>query len=163
MREAILAIALGAIFVWGWRLMGRLDAFLLSNRRAIQPAIANNAKDILYVGVADSLMADVAQELEKMPVYTQSQSTVQFFSGSEAKLLEELAAHQLDMVFLSDSAAVEKEQHYDMKRIRLERVPVIMKCHQAVATSFVADKPLTDTLYCHRAKAFLRGVHHRTV
>ena len=57
MQDILLIAAVAAVFAFGWYLMGKLDAFLESNRQD-QIALLSSSENILRIGFSDPFVAD---------------------------------------------------------------------------------------------------------
>ena len=98
MQDLLLIVAVTAVFAFGWYLMGKLDAFLESNRQD-QIALLSAGENILRIGFFDPLVADsLSGALEKYSRIYPSVS-VSLFSGTEAELMREFCSHKLDDFF----------------------------------------------------------------
>lgn len=98
MQDILLIAAVAAVFAFGWYLMGKLDAFLESNRQD-QIALLSASENILRIGFFDPLVADsLSGVLEKYSKIHPSVSA-SLFSGTETELMREFSLHKLDMIF----------------------------------------------------------------
>lgn len=126
MQDILLIVAVAAVFAFGWYLMGKLDAFLESNRQdqaALLPANENN----LRIGFFDPLVADsLSSVLEKYSRIYPSVS-VSLFSGTEAELMREFCSHKMDMIFLPENVSIPDKIHSQVDEISLEHMPVVMQ------------------------------------
>ena len=101
MQDFLLIAAAAAVFAFGWYLMGKLDAFLESNRQD-QIALLSSSENILRIGFSDPFVADsLSGVLEKYSRIHPSVSAF-FFSGTETELMREFCSHKLDMIFLPE-------------------------------------------------------------
>lgn len=126
MQDILLIAAVAAVFAFGWYLMGKLDAFLESNRQD-QIALLSASENILRIGFFDPLVADsLSGVLEKYSKIHPSVSA-SLFSGTETELMREFSLHKLDMVFLPENASVPEKIRGQVDEVSLEHMPVVMQ------------------------------------
>ena len=126
MQDILLIAAVVAVFAFGWYLMGKLDAFLESNRQD-QIALLSSSENILRIGFSDPFVADsLSGVLEKYSRIHPSVSAF-LFSGTETELMREFFLHKLDMIFLSENASVPEKIRGQVDEISLEHMPVVMQ------------------------------------
>ena len=126
MQDLLLIVAVTAVFAFGWYLMGKLDAFLESNRQD-QIALLSAGENILRIGFFDPLVADsLSGALEKYSRIYPSVS-VSLFSGTEAELMREFCSHKLDMIYLPENVSIPDKIHSQVDEISLEHMPVVMQ------------------------------------
>lgn len=66
MRDIILLVGVAVMFVFGWFVMKRLDAFLVSNAQAIQEE-ARSRESVLRIAVSDpAMIGEVSHTLEPL-------------------------------------------------------------------------------------------------
>ena len=126
MQDILLIAAVAAVFAFGWYLMGKLDAFLESNRQD-QIALLSASENILRIGFFDPLVADsLSGVLEKYSKIHPSVSA-SLFSGTETELMREFSLHKLDMIFLPENASVPEKIRGQVDEVSLEHMPVVMQ------------------------------------
>ena len=126
MQDILLIAAVAAVFAFGWYLMGKLDAFLESNRQD-QIALLSSSENILRIGFSDPFVADsLSGVLEKYSKIYPSVS-VSLFSGTEAELMREFSLHKLDMSVLTENASVPEKIRGQVDEVSLEHMPVVMQ------------------------------------
>lgn len=126
MRDLLLIAALAAVFVFGWYLMGKLDAFSESNRQN-RIALRSAGENTLRIGFFDPLVADsLSGVLEKYSKIRPGVST-SLFSGSETELMRAFCLHKLDVVFLPENAFVPEKLRSQVDEISLEHMPVMVQ------------------------------------
>lgn len=122
MQDILLIAAVAAVFAFGWYLMGKLDAFLESNRQD-QIALLSASENILQIGFFDPLVADsLSGVLEKYSKIHPSVSA-SLFSGTETELMREFSLHKLDMIFLPENASVPEKIRGQVDEVSLEHMP----------------------------------------
>lgn len=99
MQDFLLLVPILAVFIFGWFLMKKLDAFLNENRKV------------------------QAGQLER----DTPEFSVFLFHGDEEDLLEKLALHKLDIVFLPEQVDIPTDKEYNRKKVILESNLVLMK------------------------------------
>ena len=124
MREALLIAAAGAVFLFGWFLMGRLDGFLnrLRRERTEEPA---DRITLLRVGLSDPLTADGLSEVLRTFAEAHPDVVVRLLSGNGEELLSGLAEERLDVVFLPESVPVPRGCRVGIHPVVLERASVL--------------------------------------
>lgn len=126
MQDILLVVAVAAVFAFGWYLMGKLDAFLDSNRQD-EAALLSASENNLRIGFFDPLVADsLSSALEKYSRICPSVS-VSLFSGTEAELMREFCSHKLDMIFLPENVSIPDKIHSQVDEVSLEHMPVVMQ------------------------------------
>lgn len=126
MQDILLIVAIAAVFAFGWYLMGKLDAFLDSNRQD-EAALLSASENNLRIGFFDPLVADsLSSALEKYSRICPSVS-VSLFSGTEAELMREFCSHKLDMIFLPENVSIPDKIHSQVDEVSLEHMPVVMQ------------------------------------
>lgn len=126
MQDILLIVAVAAVFAFGWYLMGKLDAFLDSNRQD-EAALLSASENNLRIGFFDPLVADsLSSALEKYSRICPSAS-VSLFSGTEAELMREFCSHKLDMIFLPENVSIPNKIHSQVDEVSLEHMPVVMQ------------------------------------
>ena len=125
MQDLFLIAAIAALFAFGWYLMGKLDAFLESNRQD-QSALLSAGEKFLRIGFFDPLVADsLSGVLEK---YSKIHPSVfiSLFSGTETELMKEFCSHKLDIIFLPKNASISEKIHSQIDEVSLDHMPVMM-------------------------------------
>ena len=126
MQDLLLIVAVAAVFAFGWYLMGKLDAFLESNRQD-QIALLSASENILRIGFFDPLVADsLSGVLEKYSKIHPSVSA-SLSSGTEAELMREFCSHKLDMIFLPENVSIPDKIHSQVDETSLEHMSVVMQ------------------------------------
>ena len=126
MQDILLIVAVAAVFAFGWYLMGKLDAFLESNRQD-QATLLSTSENNLRIGFFDPLVADsLTSGLETYSKIYPSVS-VSLFSGTEAELTREFFSHKLDMIFLPENVSIPDKIRSQVDEISLEHMPVVMQ------------------------------------
>lgn len=90
MEEAVLVVAVAAVFVFGFFLMGRLDHFLERNREAIRTETEKDETNCLKL--PDSIPPEEATKIIERFRREHTNSQIFLCSGSE----DEIAAYILD-------------------------------------------------------------------
>lgn len=126
MLDLLLIVAMAAVFTFGWFLMRKLDDTLNMLRRE-EAALGASREHALRIGLSDPLVAGsltgaLAQHSKAHP-----KASVSLFSGTEAELLRNLNAHELDMVFLPENAPVPEMLLDHVAEVRLGHMPVLMQ------------------------------------
>ena len=126
MQDILLIAAVAAVFAFGWYLMGKLDAFLESNRQD-QIVLLSASENILRIGFFDLLVADsLFGVLEKYSKIHPSVS-VSLFSGTETELMREFSSHKLNMILLPENASVPEKICGQVGEVSFEHLPVVMQ------------------------------------
>ncbi len=118
-------MAAGALFAFGYYIMGRVDRFLGHGEKEA-PALPLFDKSF-RIGFSDPLLADsIAGALESFEKAQQNVS-VSLFSGTAEELLREFSQHKLDVVFLPVDVAVPGKTHYNVGKVSLDHIPVTVR------------------------------------
>ncbi len=137
MRDLLLIAALGAMFLFGYHLMGGLDHFLQHNHRALaQQASAQQA--CIRIGLSAPLTADsVALPLERFSaIYPDTK--LRFFGGNSDMLTQALSDGRLDFVLLAEQCPGRENAHWRSVQLFLRSLPVLTEY------SALPVEPLTD-------------------
>ena len=100
MQDVVLLVSTSAIFVFGYFLMNKLDAFLENNW---------NEQDLETYG----------KQHPDVSIY--------IFSREESELCRELETHKLDIIFLPVNTDISEKTHYNTRMVLLRCAPVVME------------------------------------
>lgn len=126
MQDAVLLASTLAVFVFGYFLMKKLDAFLDANRKEQKFAPTYGEHD-LRIGFSDPLTAESISSILEAYGKRHPNASVHLFSGDEHELRRELEAHKLDMIFLSERSVLPEKTGYHEHKVLLCFTPVLMK------------------------------------
>ncbi|MGN0478560.1 MAG: hypothetical protein ACI4GO_03920 [Hominenteromicrobium sp.] len=125
MREWIWAAAAVAAFGVGCIFIRWIDCLLRKSHRA--ELRASGAGGSLRLGFSDPMAAaELTEVLEKYSGHV-SGAAVQLFGGSAQELLCALSDRRLDVIFLPESVKEPQETYFNIRHIRMARMPVFMK------------------------------------
>ena len=126
MQDFLLLVSVLAIFIFGWFLMKKLDAFLDENRK-VQEEQLEKGGNALRIGFANPLVADSISDVLEQYSRQYPEFSVCLFHGNAEDLLKKVALHKLDIVFLPEQADIPSDKDYNRKKVILASTPVIMK------------------------------------
>lgn len=122
MQDLLLLIALITTFICGWFLMARVDKFLERNNQYL-----NAKQNTLDVGFSNLIAANCVVSILKQQTEVQSELLIRFFCGDEEKMIKQLLSGKLDAIFLSKSAVIPDDMHYNSKEVLLDDKDVGME------------------------------------
>lgn len=123
---AIVVAVAAAVFVFGWFLMKRVDCFLEEKQQDRELEYLSGDTTLRLGFSNPHVLHSIANILEGY-ASKYSDISIRVFFGAEGKLLKELAAHQVDMIFLPENVAIPSDIGYNIKKILLRYQPVVMK------------------------------------
>lgn len=126
MRDAVLLGCTIAVFIYGYFLMKRLDAFLENNRNG-QDHSPGDDENSLRIGLSDPLAADGLSDVLETYGKQHPDVAVHMFSGEAGELCKKLETHKLDMIFLPKDTIISEKARYHAQTLLLRCTPVIMK------------------------------------
>lgn len=126
MGDFLLVVLLGAVFAFGWFLVGKVDAFLDEDRQA-RTGLSGTGGEALRIGFADPLAAySLSAALEQYSdIYPEV--SIRLFQGDGEALLRKMALHKLNIVILPEKVAIPADKDYNRKKVRLALSTVGMK------------------------------------
>lgn len=127
MLDAILLVSTSAVFMFGYFLMKKLDAFLDADGKKTRPAPAYG-ENSLRIGLSDPFMAESISGILEAYGKQHPEASVYLFSGAEGELRRDLEEHKLDMIFLPEGTVLPKKTGYHAQRVLLCCVPAVMNC-----------------------------------
>ena len=110
MQDVILLVSISAIFIFGYFLMNKLDAFLENNWNEQENALAYG-ENSLRIGFSNPFMAGGLSDVLETYGKQHPDVSIHIFSGEESELCRELETHKLDIIFYR------RIQTYRKKRI----------------------------------------------
>lgn len=126
MQDFLLLVPILAVFIFGWFLMKKLDAFLNENRK-VQAGQLERDANVLRIGFANPLAADSISDVLEQYSRQCPEFSVSLFHGDVEDLLKKFALHKLDIVFLPEQVDIPSDKEYNRKKVILESNPVLMK------------------------------------
>lgn len=126
MQDVILLVSTSAIFVFGYFLMKKLDAFLKNNWNE-QEHFLTYGENSLRIGFFNPFMADSLSDVLEAYGKQHPDVSIHIFSGEASELCKELETHKLDMIFLPENTTVSEKTHYNARTVLLRCAPVAMK------------------------------------
>ena len=126
MRDVVLLVSTSAIFVFGYFLMNKLDAFLENNWNEQENALAYG-ENSLRIGFSNPLMAGDLSDVLETYGKQHPDVSIHIFSGEESELCRELETHKLDIIFLPENTDISKKTHYNVRMVLLRCAPVVME------------------------------------
>ena len=107
MRDVVLLVSTSAIFVFGYFLMNKLDAFLENNWNEQENALAYG-ENSLRIGFSNPLMAGDLSDVLETYGKQHPDVSIHIFSGEESELCRELETHKLDIIFTREYRHIKK-------------------------------------------------------
>lgn len=126
MQDVILLVSISAIFIFGYFLMNKLDAFLENNWNEQENALAYG-ENSLRIGFSNPLMAGGLSDVLETYGKQHPDVSIHIFSGEESELCRELETHKLDIIFLPENTDISEKTHYNARMVLFHCVPVVMK------------------------------------
>ena len=119
MRDVVLLVSTSAIFVFGYFLMNKLDAFLENNWNEQENALAYGEIS-LRIGFSNPLMAGGLADAFETYGKQHPDVSIHIFS-------RELETHKLDIIFLPENTDISEKTHYNARMVLLRCAPVVME------------------------------------
>lgn len=126
MQDVVLLVSTSAIFVFGYFLMNKLDAFLENNWNEQENALAYG-ENSLRIGLSNPFMAGGLSDVLETYGKQHPDVSIYIFSGEENELCRELETHKLDIIFLPENTDISKKPHYNARVVLLRCAPVVME------------------------------------
>ena len=150
MQDVILLVSTSAIFIFGYFLMKKLDAFLESNWNEQEHALAYS-ENSLRIGFSNPLMAGSLSDVLETYGKQHPNVSIHIFSGEESELCRELRTHKLDIIFLPENTAVSEKTHYNARMVLLCCTPVVME-YAGLPIEPIAQNPITQKALWRNSK-----------
>ena len=112
MQDVILLVSTSAIFIFGYFMVKKLDAFLENNWNEQEHALIHG-ENSLKIGFSNPLMAGGLADAFETYGKQHPDVSIHIFSGEESELCRELETHKLDIIFLSENTDISKKTHYN--------------------------------------------------
>ena len=109
MQDVILLVSTSAIFIFGYFMVKKLDAFLENNRNEQENALTYG-ENSLRIGFSNPLMAGGLSDVFETYGEQHPDVSVYIFSGEESELCRELETHKLDIIFLPKNTDIAKKR-----------------------------------------------------
>ena len=93
MQDVILLVSISAIFIFGYFLMNKLDAFLENNWNEQENALAYG-ENSLRIGFSNPFMASGLSDVLETYGKQHPDVSIHIFSGEESELCRELETHK---------------------------------------------------------------------
>ena len=126
MKIVILLVSTSAVFIFGYFMVKKLDAFLENNWNEQEHALIHG-ENSLKIGFSNPLMADSLSDVLETYGKQHPDVFIHIFSGEESELCRELETHKLDIIFLPENTAVSEKIHYNARMVLLRCAPVVME------------------------------------
>ena len=126
MRDVVLLVSTSAIFVFGYFLMNKLDAFLENNWNEQENALAYG-ENSLRIGFSNPLMAGGLSDVFETYGKQHPDVSIYIFSGEESELCRELETHKLDIIFLPENTDISEKTHYNARMVLFHCAPVAIE------------------------------------
>ena len=126
MQDVILLVSISAIFIFGYFLMNKLDAFLENNWNEQENALAYG-ENSLRIGFSNPLMAGGLADAFETYGKQHPDVSIYIFSGEESELCRELETHKLDIIFLPENTDISEKTHYNARMVLFHCAPVAME------------------------------------
>lgn len=123
MQDVILLVSTSAIFIFGYFMVKKLDAFLENNWNEQEHALIHG-ENSLKIGFSNPLMADSLSDVLETYGKQHPDVFIHIFSGEDSELCRELETHKLDIIFLPENTAVSEKIHFVMKYAGLSIEPI---------------------------------------
>ena len=126
MQDVILLVSTSAIFIFGYFMVKKLDAFLENNWNEQEHALIHG-ENSLKIGFSNPLMADSLSDVLETYGKQHPDVFIHIFSGEDSELCRELETHKLDIIFLPENTDISKKIHYNARMVLLRCAPVVME------------------------------------
>ena len=126
MQDVILLVSTSAIFIFGYFMVKKLDAFLENNWNEQEHALIHG-ENSLKIGFSNPLMADSLSDVLETYGKQHPDVFIHIFSGEDSELCRELETHKLDIIFLPENTDISEKTHYNARMVLLRCVPVVME------------------------------------
>ena len=126
MQDVILLVSISAIFIFGYFLMNKLDAFLENNWNEQENALAYG-ENSLRIGFSNPFMAGDLSDVLETYGKQHPDVSIHIFSGEESELCRELETHKLDIIFLPENTDISEKAHYNARMVLFHCAPVAME------------------------------------
>ena len=126
MQDVILLVSTSAVFIFGYFLMKKLDAFLENNWNG-QDHLLTYDENSLRIGFSNPFIADSLSDVFEAYGKQHPDVSIHIFSGEESELCRELETHKLDIIFLPENTDISKKTHYNARMVLLRCAPVVME------------------------------------
>lgn len=126
MQDFWLLLSILAIFIFGWFLMKKLDAFLDENQK-VQETYPDKDGHVLKIGFVNPLVADSISDVLEQYSRQYPEYFIRLFYGDAKDLLKKAALYKLDIIFLPEQVDIPSDKGYNKKKVLLESNPVLMK------------------------------------
>lgn len=126
MQDVILLVSTSAIFIFGYFMVKKLDAFLENNWNEQEHALIHG-ENSLKIGFSNPLMADSLSDVLETYGKQHPDVFIHIFSGEDSELCRELETHKLDIIFLPENTDISKKTHYNVRMVLLRCAPVVME------------------------------------
>ena len=114
MQDVILLVSTSAIFIFGYFMVKKLDAFLENNWNEQEHALIHG-ENSLKIGFSNPLMADSLSDVLETYGKQHPDVFIHIFSGEDSELCRELETHKLDIIFLPENTAVSEKIQYNAR------------------------------------------------
>ena len=108
MQDVILLVSTSAIFIFGYFMVKKLDAFLENNWNEQEHALIHG-ENSLKIGFSNPLMADSLSDVLETYGKQHPDVFIDIFSGEDSELCRELETHKLDIIFLPENTDISKK------------------------------------------------------
>ena len=126
MQDVILLVSTSAIFIFGYFMVKKLDAFLENNWNEQEHALIHG-ENSLKIGFSNPLMADSLSDVLETYGKQHPDVFIHIFSGEDSELCRELETHKLDIIFLPENTDISKKTHYNARMVLPRCAPVVME------------------------------------
>ena len=126
MKIVILLVSTSAVFIFGYFLMKKLDAFLENNWNG-QDHLLTYDENSLRIGFSNPFIADSLSDVFEAYGKQHPDVSIYIFSGEESELCRELKTQKLDIIFLPENTDISKKTHYNVRMVLLRCAPVVME------------------------------------
>ena len=150
MQDVILLVSTSAIFIFGYFLMKKLDAFLESNWNEQEHALTYSESS-LRIGFSNPLMAGSLSDVLETYGKQHPDVSIHIFSGEESELCRELETHKLDIIFLPENTDISKKTHYNARMVLLRCAPVVME-YAGLPIEPITQNQITQIALCRDSK-----------
>lgn len=150
MQDVILLVSTSAIFIFGYFMVKKLDAFLENNWNEQEHALIHG-ENSLKIGFSNPLMADSLSDVLETYGKQHPDVFIHIFSGEDSELCRELETHELDIIFLPENTAVSEKIHYNARIVILRCTPVVMK-YAGLSIEPIAQNHITQKALWRNSK-----------
>lgn len=150
MQDVILLVSTSVIFIFGYFMVKKLDAFLENNWNEQEHALIHG-ENSLKIGFSNPLMADSLSDVLETYGKQHPDVFIHIFSGEDSELCRELETHKLDIIFLPENTAVSEKIHYNARIVILRCTPVVMK-YAGLSIEPIAQNHITQKALWRNSK-----------